>query len=238
MRGQDVGEGRRGLPAFCSLTPSISPLSRRPSVRSLTGGQACDRPGRRGEPPASRLLPSSRGGAHRGAVAVGSYPWGGASSRFTARGRPAAGREIQAIARGGSRPPECGRGGPRMPEGVPVLLECASSANPLDCRFPNRGAILRTAASSPGNRGRSRTVSPSFPRDRQSSEVGPVSDVNEQQRRYKEFLDLLPLTLALAGLPTSEHGKYYNEEQIETRLFAVRHAYKAARMLVRELVAK
>lgn len=65
-----------------------------------------------------------------------------------------------------------------------------------------------------------------------------MSDVNEQQRRYKEFLDLLPLTLALAGLPTSEHGKYYNEEQIETRLFAVRHAYKAARGLVRELVAK
>lgn len=61
---------------------------------------------------------------------------------------------------------------------------------------------------------------------------------NEVQRRYKEFLDLLPLTLALAGLPESDHGKYYGEEQIETRLFAVRHAYKAARGLVRELVSK
>jgi hypothetical protein len=61
---------------------------------------------------------------------------------------------------------------------------------------------------------------------------------NEQQRRYREFLDLLPLTLALAGLPPSEPGRYYGEEQIETRLFAVRHAHKAARALVRELVQR
>lgn len=65
-----------------------------------------------------------------------------------------------------------------------------------------------------------------------------VADQNEQQRRYKEFMELLPLTLSLAGLPASEPGRYYNEEQIETRLFAVRHAYKAARGLVREIVSK
>ena len=65
-----------------------------------------------------------------------------------------------------------------------------------------------------------------------------MADQNEQQRRYKEFMDLLPLTLALAGLPPSDHGKYYTEEQIETRLFAVRHAYKAARNIVREIVNK
>jgi hypothetical protein len=58
------------------------------------------------------------------------------------------------------------------------------------------------------------------------------------QRRYREFLELLPLTLALAGLPPSEIGRYYSEEQIETRLFAVRHAYKAAKNLVRELVQR
>lgn len=63
-----------------------------------------------------------------------------------------------------------------------------------------------------------------------------TSAQNEQQRRYKEFLDLLPLTLALAGLPASEPGRYYGEEQIETRLFAIRHAHKAARNLVREIV--
>jgi hypothetical protein len=65
-----------------------------------------------------------------------------------------------------------------------------------------------------------------------------MSDQNEQQRRYKEFMDLIPLTLALAGLPESPSGKYYTEEQIETRLFAIRHAYKAARNLVRELIQK
>ena len=59
-----------------------------------------------------------------------------------------------------------------------------------------------------------------------------------QQRRYREFLDLLPLTIALAGLPTSESGRYYTEEQIESRLFTVRHAYKAARQLARECIQK
>lgn len=65
-----------------------------------------------------------------------------------------------------------------------------------------------------------------------------MAEQNEQQRRYKEFMDLLPLTINLAGLPQSEIGKYYNQEQIETRLFALRHAYKAARSLVREIVSK
>jgi hypothetical protein len=65
-----------------------------------------------------------------------------------------------------------------------------------------------------------------------------MAEMTDQQRRYKEFLELMPLTLALAGLPPSEHGKYYNEEQIETRLFAIRHAHKAARQLVREMVQK
>ena len=63
-------------------------------------------------------------------------------------------------------------------------------------------------------------------------------DPADVQRRYKEFLDLLPLTLSLAGLPSSDTGKYYTEEQIETRLFALRHAWKAARGLVREVVTK
>lgn len=65
-----------------------------------------------------------------------------------------------------------------------------------------------------------------------------MSDPAEQQRRYREFLDLMPLTLALAGLPQSDNGKYYTEEQIETRLFVLRHAFKAARSLAREMVLK
>ena len=63
-------------------------------------------------------------------------------------------------------------------------------------------------------------------------------DPSEVQRRYKEFIDLLPLTLSLAGLPESDHGKYFSEEQIEARVFTIRHAYKAARQLVREAIQK
>lgn len=60
----------------------------------------------------------------------------------------------------------------------------------------------------------------------------------DTNRRYREFLDLMPLTLALAGLPVSEPGRYYNEEQIETRTYAIRHAYKQARAVAKEIVSK
>jgi len=63
-----------------------------------------------------------------------------------------------------------------------------------------------------------------------------MSDQADQQRRYKEFLDLLPLTMALAGLPQSDQGKYFSAEQIESRVFTVRHAYKSARELARDCV--
>lgn len=63
-----------------------------------------------------------------------------------------------------------------------------------------------------------------------------MADPSDQQRRYKEFLDLLPLTLSLAGLPSSEVGRYFTAEQIESRVFTIKHAYKAARLLARESV--
>ncbi len=62
--------------------------------------------------------------------------------------------------------------------------------------------------------------------------------VAEQQRRYREFLDLMPLTLSLAGLPTSDIGKYFSEEQMEGRSFVMKHAYKAARSIVREAISR
>lgn len=65
-----------------------------------------------------------------------------------------------------------------------------------------------------------------------------MADANELQRNYREFLDLLPLTLALAGLPHSEQGKYYNEDQIAARLYTIKHAYKAARGVMRECIQK
>ena len=63
-----------------------------------------------------------------------------------------------------------------------------------------------------------------------------MAEPNDLQRKYKEFLDLMPLTLALAGLPTSDHGKYFTAEQIESRLFTLRHAWKAARQVTRECI--
>jgi len=60
----------------------------------------------------------------------------------------------------------------------------------------------------------------------------------DQQRRYREFLDLMPLTIALAGLPASDVGKYYTEEQMETRIFALRHAYRLARQFAREQISR
>ena len=65
-----------------------------------------------------------------------------------------------------------------------------------------------------------------------------MAEPNDLQRNYKEFLDLLPLTLALAGLPQSESGKYYTDEQIEARVFTIKHAYKAARTVTRECIQR
>jgi hypothetical protein len=69
-------------------------------------------------------------------------------------------------------------------------------------------------------------------------EIPIVPDPNELQRNYREFLDLLPLTLALAGLPQSDIGKYFTEEQIEARSFTIKHAYKAARSVARECIQR
>lgn len=66
----------------------------------------------------------------------------------------------------------------------------------------------------------------------------PDPNVAEQQRLYKQFLDLMPLTISLAGLPPSDVGRYFTEEQIETRAFAIRHAYKIARQIARETITR
>ena len=58
---------------------------------------------------------------------------------------------------------------------------------------------------------------------------------NPQQNKQREFMSLLPLTLQIAGLPSAEHGKYYNDGQMEARANSIRTAYKYARQLVVEL---
>jgi hypothetical protein len=60
-------------------------------------------------------------------------------------------------------------------------------------------------------------------------------EVNEQE--YKRFVELLPLTLALAGLPPAEHGRFFTEDQLESRAMTVRKAYNRALELVRQCCA-
>ena len=40
------------------------------------------------------------------------------------------------------------------------------------------------------------------------------------------------------GLPQSEVGRYYTDEQIEARVFTIKHAYKAARSVTRECIQR
>jgi hypothetical protein len=57
-----------------------------------------------------------------------------------------------------------------------------------------------------------------------------------RQVKFKEFMSLLPLTIAIAGLPESEQGKYFSEGQMENRAASLRSAYKIARQIIQEVV--
>jgi hypothetical protein len=59
--------------------------------------------------------------------------------------------------------------------------------------------------------------------------------VDRQQQKINEFLRLLPLTMAIAGLPEIEHGKHLNEGQMEVRGTTLRNAYKIARQVILEI---
>ncbi|MFM7128690.1 MAG: hypothetical protein ACKO9H_16795 [Planctomycetota bacterium] len=70
--------------------------------------------------------------------------------------------------------------------------------------------------------------------ENQASQAGAPS-AQELQQKYRQFLELLPLTLALAGLPASE-GRLYSEDQIDGRAMTIRTAYRVARNTVREVL--
>ncbi len=58
-----------------------------------------------------------------------------------------------------------------------------------------------------------------------------AGDEQTHQRQYREFLDLLPLTLQLPGLAASERGRNDTPEQV------VVNAYKQARQTLSECLA-
>jgi hypothetical protein len=57
----------------------------------------------------------------------------------------------------------------------------------------------------------------------------------KQQQKAREFMSLLPLTLAVAGLPESEHGRHFNEDQMDARATTLRSAYKIARQIIADV---
>jgi hypothetical protein len=59
---------------------------------------------------------------------------------------------------------------------------------------------------------------------------------SDLQQKYKQFLDLMPMTLALAGLPASEN-RLFSEEQIEARAITLRAAYRVARSTAKECLS-
>ena len=58
------------------------------------------------------------------------------------------------------------------------------------------------------------------------------ADADRQQAKMKEFMQLLPLTVELAGLSHAEGGRAFTDAQLEGRAMAIRNAYKVARQLV------
>jgi len=59
---------------------------------------------------------------------------------------------------------------------------------------------------------------------------------DRQQIKVREFMQLLPLTLAVAGLPNSAEGKYFTEGQMENRATNLKLAYKIARQIILDVV--
>ncbi|HEX5444409.1 MAG TPA: hypothetical protein VFW87_11290 [Pirellulales bacterium] len=65
-----------------------------------------------------------------------------------------------------------------------------------------------------------------------------MSSVDDEalKRRYREFLDLMPLTVAIAGLPENNSQRSFTTEQMEGRAQVLATAFKIARQTVREAI--
>jgi hypothetical protein len=61
-------------------------------------------------------------------------------------------------------------------------------------------------------------------------------DDDALKRRYQEFLQLLPLTIAIAGLPASEGNRNFTADQLQARAQVVGNAFRLARQVVRDAI--
>jgi hypothetical protein len=62
-----------------------------------------------------------------------------------------------------------------------------------------------------------------------------MTDADRQQQKVADFLRLLPMTLAIAGLPPAAAGTHFNEGQLEARATTLRAAFKIARQFILEV---
>ena len=62
------------------------------------------------------------------------------------------------------------------------------------------------------------------------------TDDENAKRRYREFLDLMPLTTAIAGLAPNPGPRSFSQEQMEARAQVLTAAFKLARRAVREAI--
>ncbi|MCS7045661.1 MAG: hypothetical protein NZO58_04830 [Gemmataceae bacterium] len=62
-----------------------------------------------------------------------------------------------------------------------------------------------------------------------------AESADRQQQKVREFMSLLPLTLAVAGLPDCEPGRHFNEGQMDARATTIKAAYKIARQIVHDI---
>ena len=62
-----------------------------------------------------------------------------------------------------------------------------------------------------------------------------AESADRQQQKVREFMGLIPLTLAIAGLPDAEPGRYFTEGQMDARATSLRAAYKIARQVILEV---
>jgi hypothetical protein len=65
--------------------------------------------------------------------------------------------------------------------------------------------------------------------------MSPEAERQQQQQKVKEFMGLLPLTLAIAGLPGCDPGKHFTESQLEARATTIRIAYRVARQIITDI---
>jgi hypothetical protein len=62
------------------------------------------------------------------------------------------------------------------------------------------------------------------------------ADEEALKRRYREFVDLLPATLAIAGLNPNPAPRSLTPDQMEARGQVLASAFKVARQVVRDAI--